>query len=105
MKVLVTGDLHLDAVKIDRIDVDSDLDLRVKDFFDAFDRVIDHAITNKIDLFILNGDLLKGRSATRLIETLVAERFKKIASKMKLIINLGNHDITPRQFSYGVHTY
>lgn len=105
MKILVTGDWHIDAVKIDKIDIDTDLDHRTRDFFNAIDKIIDHAINNNVDVFILNGDLFKGRSSTRLIETLVAERFQKISSKMKLIINLGNHDIAPRQLSYGVHTY
>lgn len=105
MKILTSGDWHLDCFKIGKIDSETDLDLRVKDFFDAVDRMIDYAIENKVDIFIVNGDLFKGRTSTHLIETLIAARFKKIASHMELIINLGNHDYTPKQLSYGIHTY
>jgi len=105
MKILITGDWHLDQPKIGRINPDTDLDLRTEDVFAAVDYMIDYAINNKIDLFVLNGDLFKGRTSTHHIETLFAERCFKIASHMRFIINLGNHDYTPKQLSYGIHTY
>jgi len=105
VKILVTGDWHLDCFKIGKIDPNTDLDVRVLDFFNAIDSMIDYAIDSKIDLFILNGDLFKGRTSSHKIETLVAERFNKIRKHMDFIINLGNHDYTPKQLAYGIHTY
>lgn len=105
MKVLVSGDWHLDCFKIGKVDPASDLDYRVQDFFASVDYMIDVAIEEKVELFIMNGDLFKGRTATHHIETLVAERFSRIAAHMQLVINLGNHDYTPKQLSYGTHTY
>lgn len=105
MKILVSGDWHIDASKIGRINPSTDLDLRIEDFFKAIDFMIDYAVKNNVDLFIMNGDLFKGRTSSHHIETLIAERFSKIAASMKLIINLGNHDYTPKQLAYGIHTY
>lgn len=105
MKILVSGDWHLDCFKVGRIDPQTDLDIRVLDFVNAIDYMIDYAIENKVDLFILNGDLFKGRTSSHKIETLVAERFNKIRKHMDFVINLGNHDYTPKQLSYGIHTY
>jgi len=105
MKILVTGDWHLDACKIGRVNPLTDLDLRIEDFLNAIDRIIDYAIENKIDLFILNGDLFKGRTSSHHIETLFAERIKKITDHMPLGINLGNHDYTSKSLNYNTHTY
>jgi exonuclease SbcD len=105
MKILVSGDWHVDASKIGRTNPDTDLDYRTEDFLKAVDFMIDYAVKNKVDVFIMNGDLFKGRTSTHHLETIIAEKFQAIASKMRLIINLGNHDYTPKQLAYGIHTY
>lgn len=105
MKVIITGDNHLDCQRIGKVNPLTDLDLRVEDFINAFDKVVDYAFKNDAELFIINGDLFKGRTSTHLIETLVAERFRKISEKMELWLVLGNHDFTSKGISYDTHAY
>jgi len=105
MKIIISGDWHIDASRVGRINPSTDLDFRTEDFLAAIDYMIDYAIKINADLFIMNGDLFKGRTSSHHIETLVAERFRKIATKMPLIINLGNHDYTGKTLTYGFHTY
>lgn len=105
MKVLITGDLHLDAAKIGRINPNTDLDYRTEDFLRAVGYTIEVANRENVDLFVLNGDLYKGRTAAHHIETLFAEQFQTLKPSIEKIINLGNHDYTPKQLGYGVHTY
>lgn len=105
MKILVTGDLHIDGSTIGRVCPATGLDFRTEDFLKALDQIVEKALEEEVDLFIVNGDLFKGRTSTHHIETLVAEKFRKVAENTQLIINLGNHDYTPKQLAYGVHTY
>lgn len=105
MKFVVTGDWHIDESKIGKVNPESDLDVRIEDTLAAVDRIIDFAISKKCDLFIMNGDLFKGRTSSHHIETLVAQRFQRIASHMQLKIVLGNHDYTARSLAFQNHTY
>lgn len=105
MKILVAGDLHIDGSTIGRTCPTTGLDLRIEDFLKALDKIVDTGLRNKVDLFVVNGDLFKGRTSSHHIETLVAERFRKVANNTRLVINLGNHDYTPKQLTYGIHTY
>ena len=105
MKILITGDLHIDAAKIGKINPNTDLDYRTEDFLRAVSYTIDTANKESVDLFILNGDLYKGRTSTHHIETLFAEQLQRLNPSIKRLINLGNHDYTPKQLSYGVNTY
>lgn len=105
MKFVATGDWHIDESKIGKVNPETDLDVRIEDTLKAVDRIIDFAIDHHCDMFIMNGDLFKGRTSSHHIETLVAQRFQKIASHMQLKIVLGNHDYTARSLAFQSHTY
>ena len=64
IKLLHFADLHLGVENYGRIDPSTGLSTRVLDFLHAFDRVVDYALENEVDLVIFAGDAYRTRDPT-----------------------------------------
>lgn len=105
-RILITGDIHVDGAKIGKDNPATELDYRIEDVLIALNYIIEVANTEDVDIFVLNGDLFKGRTSTHQIETIIAEMIQqKLNPKIQKWFNLGNHDYTPKQLALGVYTY
>ena len=86
IKILHTGDTHLGARQYHS-------DVRRRDFFDSFDKVVSDAIENEMDAVIHTGDLFDNRNPTieDLIDTIaILTRLKKAGIPFLGIV--GNHE-------------
>ena len=96
MLAVHTADLHLGITNYAPIDPATGLSRRIDDFFAAFDQIVDYAVENKADLFLLCGDTFKDPSTTPTLLKMFATRLARLSREnIKTIIILGNHD-TPK---------
>lgn len=90
MKILHTADLHLGKRPFGSKIFSQK---RYLDYFLAFNRLIDKAIENKIDLFIVAGDLFDKKELTPDVLRRTEEGFKRLKeNNIKSFIIEGNHD-------------
>ena len=80
IKVAHFGDLHLDSNN------------RFEDTLACFDRGIDDAISEKVNLFAIAGDVFEKKSIP-IERNAFAERVIKMAEKASVVIVQGNHDV------------
>jgi exonuclease SbcD len=93
MLAVHTADLHLGITNYAPIDPATALSRRIDDFFASLDQIVDYAIANKADLFLLCGDTFKDPSPTPTLLKMFATRLARLSKEdIKTIIILGNHD-------------
>ena len=92
MKILHCSDLHL-GISLGSRTNEQGINLRVCDFLNTFDKVIDYAIQEKVDLFMLLGDIFKNCIPSNLLQREFAKRVKRLSDAGILsFILIGNHD-------------
>ncbi len=97
--VLLTADNHLDPSAVQygprRFD-------RKRDFQQSFDVLVNFALENRPDLFLVGGDFYDGILPGNPTRAYVAEQFKRLHEKdIKTVLISGHHD-TPRSTEQGV---
>jgi DNA repair exonuclease SbcCD nuclease subunit len=96
MKIVITGDLHLNKSVYKGI-MDKDqpiLPFRNVDFMKAFSYVCDKTVENSPDLMIINGDSYDNHNPSNEIRGFFSSQIYKISSnKIPIIMLIGNHDI------------
>src|SRR6266516_4408285 len=97
--VLLTADNHLDPSAVQygprRFD-------RKRDFQHSFDVLVNFALENRPDLFLIGGDFYDGILPGNPTRAYVAEQFKRLHEKeIKTVLVSGHHD-TPRSIEQGV---
>jgi len=95
MKILHFADLHIGHENYGRTDEKTGLNTRLLDFLKSFDRIVDYALKNDIDLVVFAGDAYKTRDPSPTYQREFGKRIKKIASKIPIVLVTGNHDIPP----------
>jgi len=94
IKLLHFADLHLGVENYGRIDPSTGLSTRVLDFLRAFDRVVDYALENDVDLVIFAGDAYRTRDPTPTYQREFARRIRRLsAAGIPTVLVAGNHDI------------
>jgi exonuclease SbcD len=94
MKILHFADLHLGVENYGRIDPTTGLSSRLGDFLAALDRLVDHALENKVDLVIFCGDAYKTREPTQTQQREFAKRINRLATAgIPVFLLTGNHDL------------
>ncbi|OGS01162.1 MAG: hypothetical protein A2V88_08760 [Elusimicrobia bacterium RBG_16_66_12] len=89
---LATADLHLGIDNVGGVN-EYGLPARVDDYLAALDQIVDHAVAEKVDLFILAGDLTKQRNTPQRIVAALFERFQRlIGAGITILLVRGNHD-------------
>ncbi len=94
LRILHFSDLHIGVENYGRIDPATGLSTRLADFLGALDQVVDFAIDQKVDLFLLAGDAYKGRDPSQTHQREFASRLYRVASAgIPVFILVGNHDL------------
>src|SRR5438876_12265244 len=97
--VLLTADNHLDPAAVQygprRFE-------RKRDFQHCFDVLVNFALENRPDLFLIGGDFYDGILPGNPTRAYVAEQFRRLHEKeIKIVLVSGHHD-TPRSVEQGV---
>ncbi|MCJ7513264.1 MAG: exonuclease SbcCD subunit D [Anaerolineales bacterium] len=93
IRLLHFADAHVGMENYGRIDPATGTSSRVRDFLDRVDEVIDHALAHEADLAVFAGDAFKSRDPDPTQQRELAQRFKRLADAMPLLLLVGNHDM------------
>jgi exonuclease SbcD len=90
------ADAHIDIANYGRHDPETALPIRVMDFLNALDQVIDTAVEEKVDLVIFAGDAYKDRNPQPTFQRAWGERMMRLSkANIPTILLVGNHDVAP----------
>lgn len=96
LKVLHFADAHIDMANWGKHDPQTGLPVRVMDFLHALDRIIDAAITGRVDLVLFAGDAYKDRNPQPTFQREWGKRIMRLsAAKIPTVLLVGNHDVAP----------
>jgi len=95
MKTLIVTDLHIGEFTHGFIDPETGHNSRLIDVYRRFNKIRKYCIKNNIDTIVIPGDIYDLKTPKNLIRKTFAQIVKKtIQKKLKLIIMIGNHDIS-----------
>ncbi len=96
VRVLHFADAHIDIANYGRHDPTTALPIRVMDFLNALDQVIDTAVEEKVDLVIFAGDAYKDRNPQPTFQRAWGERMMRLSeAEIPTVLLVGNHDVAP----------
>jgi len=94
MRIIHFADLHLGVEVYGKPDPATGLDTRLLDFLAAFDKLVDYAISEKVDLVLFCGDAFKSRDPSQTQQREFARRIRKLADAgIPVFLLIGNHDL------------
>jgi len=107
IRILHFADAHIDIANYGRHDPLSGLPLRVLDFLNALDAIIETAIAERVDLVIFAGDAYKDRSPAPTFQREWGKRIMRLSrAGIQTILLVGNHDLSPAQGrAHALHEY
>ena len=90
------ADAHIDMARQGRRDPESGLPLRVLDFLNALDTIIDFSVTQPADLVIFAGDAYRDRTPAPTYQREWGRRLIRLSEAgIETILLVGNHDVSP----------
>jgi exonuclease SbcD len=93
MKLIHTADIHIGMENYGRLDPETGLSSRLGDFLKAFDKMVDYAVSEKIEYFIFSGDAFKTRDPSPTHQREFAKRILKLTrTGTRVVLLVGNHD-------------
>ncbi len=96
VRVLHFADAHIDIANYGRHDPVTALPLRVVDFLQSLDTIIDRALTEPVDLVIFAGDAYKDRNPHPTFQREWGRRIMRLsAASIPTVLLVGNHDVSP----------
>ncbi len=96
IKLLHFADAHIDLARHGRRDSESGLPLRVLDFLNSLDTIVDAAVNEKVDVVIFAGDAYRDRLPAPTYQREWGKRIKRLSSSgIQTLMVVGNHDISP----------
>ncbi len=96
MKILHFADAHIDIANHGRQDTQTGLPVRVLDFLNSLDHIIDAAIAEKVDLVIFAGDAYKDRTPAPTFQREWGRRIMRLSKAgIPTLLLVGNHDLSP----------
>src|SRR4030042_4795201 len=95
MKLIHFSDVHLGMEDYSVTDAKTGISSRFLDFLKSLDFIVNYSLNpkNKIDLVLFTGDAYKTRDPSPTYMRAFAERIKKIADKLPVVLLVGNHDL------------
>ena len=93
IRVLHFADLHVGMENYGKLDPQTGISSRIRDFLDRLDEVVAYAISHDADLVIFAGDAFKTRDPDPTQQREFARRIKQLADKIPVFMLVGNHDI------------
>jgi DNA repair exonuclease SbcCD nuclease subunit len=101
LRLLHTADVHLGAR---HTDLGEQAAAQRERQFAAFAAAVDLAIAEKVDVFLIAGDLFDSNTQPRRsVERVAAELRRLVASRVRTVIIPGTHDVYDRSSLYRVH--
>ncbi len=96
IKLLHFADAHIDMANYGRHDPESGLPMRVMDFLNSLDEIVQAAIDEEVDLVIFAGDAYKDRSPAPTFQREWDRRIMRLShAGIPTLLLTGNHDISP----------
>lgn len=96
IRLLHFADAHIDIANYGRHDPKTGLPVRVMDFLNALDQIVDTAIEEKVELVIFAGDAYKDRNPQPTFQRAWGERMMRLSqAKIPTLLLVGNHDVSP----------
>jgi DNA repair protein SbcD/Mre11 len=96
LRVLHFADAHIDIANFGRHDPETGLPVRVMDFLDSLDQIVDRAIAEPVDLVLFAGDAYKDRNPQPTFQREWGRRMMKLArAGIPTVLLVGNHDVSP----------
>ena len=93
IRLLHFADLHVGMENYGKLDAQTGISSRIRDFLDRLDEVIEFAFERDADLVIFAGDAFKTRDPDPTQQREFARRMKKLADRIPVFMLVGNHDI------------
>lgn len=93
IKLLHFADLHLGMENYGRIDAETGMSSRIRDFIRRLDEIVDYSRENRADLVIFAGDAFKNRQPNPTIQREFAWRIRDMAELCPVVLLIGNHDL------------
>lgn len=92
IKGVAVADLHLGIDNVGGLDANG-IPRRLTDFFDNFERAVDHAINIEADLFVIAGDIFKHRNPPQRTLYLFLQGIRRLIEAGVLVaVDKGNHE-------------
>ncbi len=95
VKMLHFADLHIGMENFGRLDSETGLNSRVRDFLRRMDEMIAFAKDNQVDLTVFAGDAFKTRTPSPTLQDQFAYRVQDLAKLAPVVMLVGNHDLPP----------
>src|SRR5574341_2408570 len=93
IRVLHFADLHVGMENYGRIDPQTGISSRIRDFLDRLDEVIAYGLEHNADPVIFAGDAFKNRDPDPTQRREFAKRIKGLADTIPTFLLVGNHDV------------
>lgn len=95
IRVLHFADTHIGIENYGRVDPETGLNSRVRDYLWRMDDMVKYACEHDVDLVIFAGDAFKTRSPNPTYQREFAHRIRELSQRAPTILLVGNHDIAP----------
>ncbi len=93
MKIIHFADVHLGMENYGKLDPETGLSSRLGDFLNSFERIVEVAKNEKVDLVCFAGDAFKTRDPSPTYQRAFAEKIYKISGTgIPVVMLVGNHD-------------
>ena len=93
IRLLHFADLHVGMENYGKLDPQTGISSRIRDFLDRLDEIVEFAFAHEADLVVFAGDAFKTRDPDPTQQREFARRIKKLADRIPLFMLVGNHDI------------
>jgi DNA repair protein SbcD/Mre11 len=96
IRILHFADAHIDMANYGRHDPETALPVRVGDFLQALDQIVDTAVSEKVDFVLFAGDAYKDRNPQPTFQREWGRRMMRLsAASIPTLLLVGNHDVAP----------
>ncbi|MFQ5399533.1 MAG: exonuclease SbcCD subunit D [Anaerolineae bacterium] len=96
LRILHFADAHIDIANYGRHDPETALPVRVVDYLNALDQIIDAAVSEPVDLVIFAGDAYKDRNPQPTFQREWGRRMMRLSQAgIPTLLLVGNHDVSP----------
>lgn len=97
IRIIHTADLHIGMENYGRWNPATGLHGRLEDYLASLDQVVDFALAEDADVFLVAGDIYKTKDPTPTQQREFARRVKRLAGAgMQVVLLVGNHDMPNR---------
>lgn len=93
IRALHFADLHIGMENYGKLDPQTGISSRIRDFLDRLDEVVTYAFDHEADLVIFAGDAFKTRDPDPTQQREFARRIKCLAEQVPVLMLVGNHDV------------